>query len=72
MINILKSSDLPSKKERILMYKLENEPQLQKIVYDDGLYATMLGYDVLETQVGFTQKYSNYSILNREILKVIK
>lgn len=69
---IIKSSELPSKKERIMMYKLENEPQLQKIVYDDGLYATMLGYDVLETQVGFTQKFSNYSILNREILKVKK
>ena len=69
---IIKASELPSKMERIKMYGLENDKQLSKIVYDDGLYATMLGYDVLETQVGFTVKRSNYSVLNRNVLKVKK
>jgi hypothetical protein len=69
---IIKASDLPSKMDRIKMYGLENDKQLAKIVYDDGLYATMLGYDVLETQVGFTIKSSNYSVLNRSVLKVKK
>lgn len=69
---IIKASDLPPKSERLKMYNIENDKALQKIIYDDGLYATMLGYDILETQVGFVTKTSNYSVLNRSILKVRK
>lgn len=67
---LINKNDLPSKKERILMYDVKNDNILSKIVYDDGLYATMLGYDGIIDEVGFTNKIKNVSILNREILVI--
>lgn len=66
---IIKAEELPSKKDRIIYAGIENEARLQKIVYDDGLYASMLGYDILETKVNFG-KVSNYAILNRNMIGV--
>lgn len=68
--HLINNNDLPSKKERILMHGVQNDNILSKIVYDDGLYATMLGYDGIINEIGFTIKTKNVSILNRNVLVV--
>lgn len=68
--NLINKKDLLSKKERMLMYGVQNDNILSKIVYDDGLYAAILGYDGIIDEIGFTIKVKNVSILNRDILVV--
>ena len=70
--NLVNKNDLPSKKDRIIMYGVQNDNLLSKIVYDDGLYAAILGYDGIVDEIGFTFKTKNVSIINRNILVVEK
>lgn len=68
--NLINKKDLLPKKERLLMYGIQNDNILSKIVYDDGLYAAILGYDGIIDEIGFTIKTKNVSILNRNVLVV--
>lgn len=68
---IISSSDLPSKIERFKMLNFDKKTsnELLKIVYDDGIYATLLGYDGITTKDAFSG-ITNYCITNRDVLEI--
>lgn len=68
---IISSEELPTPLERFKMLGFDNKTNndILTIVRDDGIYATLLGYDGVSKKVNFG-KVTNYCITNRNVLEV--